>query len=197
MRTHLKDRGGKTALLVIDMQVAVVEDGWDRDGVIARIGSVVEGAREAGIPVVYVQHDEPGSPDMERGSDGWQVRSEIAPKTAEPLVFKQYPDSFAATNLGATLEDLGVGHLVLTGAQSDCCVRATTYRALSDGYDVTLVSDCHTTSDIEFEGTMIPARLTVAHVNAASPWIAYPETTSSLATHAEIITAFKTPALAG
>lgn len=197
MRTALKDRGGKSALLVIDVQVAVVEDGWDRDGVIARIGTVIEGARASGIPVIYVQHDEPGSPDMERGSDGWKIRSEIAPKAADPLVFKQYPDAFAATGLEATLAERDIGHLVLTGAQSDCCVRATTYRALSEGYDVTLVSDCHTTGDAEFEGTRIPAELIVAQVNAASPWIAYPDTTSSLATHAEIITAFKTPALVG
>lgn len=195
MRTALQDRGGGTALLVIDVQYAVVEDGWDRDGVIARIGTVIEAARAGGIPVIYVQHDEPGSGDLDRGSDGWRIHAEIAPEAADSIVFKQYPDAFVETTLEAILAQSGIGHLVLTGAQSDGCVRATTYRALREGYDATLVTDCHTTGEREFGETTIPAELIVAHVNAASPWIGYPDTTSSLATHDQIVASLRSPAL--
>jgi len=187
MRPTLDARGGRTALLVIDMQIAVVEDGWDRDGVITRIGQVIRAARAGGVPVVYIQHDEPGSGDLDRGSDGWQVRPEIAPEATDPLVFKQYPDAFADTTLEATLEQLGIGHLILTGAQSDGCVRATSYGALQAGYDITLVSDAHTTSDRPTGDTIIPADMIVAHVNLANPFIAYPNTSSRVVSHTEVV----------
>lgn len=175
------------ALLVIDMQVAVVEDGWDRDGVVTRVGQVIEAARMGGLPVIYIQHDEPGSRDLDRGSYGWQVRPEIAPEATDPLVFKQYPDAFADTTLEATLEHLGIGHLILTGAQSDACVRATSYGALRAGYDITLVSDAHTTSDRPTKDGIIPAELIVAHVNLANQFIAYPNTSSRVTSHTEIV----------
>lgn len=132
---------------------------------------------------------------MGASTEGWKIRSEIAPEASDPVIHKRYPDAFADTALEAALAERGIGNLVLTGAQSDCCVRATTYRALSEGYDVTLVSDCHTTEDAEFAGTVIPSELIVAHVNSRSPWIIYPDTTSNLATHDEIIASLKAPAL--
>lgn len=186
MRPALQARGGKSAVLVIDVQNGVVEDGWDRDGVITRIGQVIEAARAGGVPVIYIQHEEPGSGDLDRGSNGWQVHPEIPPEASDPLVFKQYPDAFADTTLEATLEDLGIGHLILTGAQSDGCVRATSYGALRAGYDITLVSDAHTTSDRPTGDGIIPAELIVAHVNLANQFIAYPNTSSRVVSHTEV-----------
>lgn len=184
MRQELQVRGGKTALLVIDVQHDVVEDGFDSQGVVERIASVVDAARAAGTPVVYIQHEDEW---MTPGSEGWHIRPEVAPIVGEPIVAKRYPDSFVATTLAETLASLGVGHLIVTGAQSDACVRATSHRALIEGYDVTLVSDAHTTSGRDFSGVTISAEQNVAQVNAAAPWILYPDTTSSLATSDEVI----------
>jgi nicotinamidase-related amidase len=180
-------RGGNTALVVIDVQVGVVADGWDRDGVVDRIGQLIRAAREASTPVIYVQHEAPAYPPMARGGEAWHIVPEIAPLAGEPDVAKQYPDSFVETTLAATLDGLGIGHLIVAGAQSDACVRATSYRALAEGYDLTLVADAHTTGDREFEGVDIPAKLVVAHVNAASPWIDYPDTTSLVQSTADVI----------
>jgi nicotinamidase-related amidase len=184
MRQDLKDRGGKSALVVIDVQNDVVADGHDVDGVVSRIGKLLEHARNSDIPVIYVQHEDEW---MAPGSEAWQIRAEIAPRDGEPVIAKRYPDSFAETDFAETLDRLGIGELVITGAQSDACVRATLYRALRDGYDVTLVSDAHTTSDREYNGTVIPAELVVAHVNAASPWVQYPNVTSTVVTHEDIL----------
>jgi nicotinamidase-related amidase len=52
MHQELQDRGGRTVLLVIDVQIAVVKDGFDSDVVDNRIGKVIEAAREASVPVV-------------------------------------------------------------------------------------------------------------------------------------------------
>jgi nicotinamidase-related amidase len=190
MHQELQDRGGRTALLVIDVQIAVVKDGFDSDVVVNRIGKVIEAAREASVPVVYVQHEVPGYPPMACGGDGWQIRSEVAPVDGEPVLAKRYPDSFVDTTLTETLESLGVGSLIVAGAQSDCCIRATSQGALSRGYDVTLVSDAHTTSDQEFDGVTIPAETSVALINASLPWLLYPNATSAVASYDEVIAGF-------
>jgi nicotinamidase-related amidase len=129
---------------------------------------------------------------MTPGSEGWHIRPEVAPIVGEPIVAKRYPDSFVETNLAETLSALGAGHLIIAGAQSDACIRSTSHRALIEGYDVTLISDAHTTSEQEFGGVTIAAEQNVAQVNAAAPWIRYPNTTSALATHDEIIAGFPT-----
>lgn len=184
-------------MLVIDVQNAVVGDGWDRDGVLQRIGAVIDAARSGGTPVIYIQHDEPGSGDLEIGSDGWRIHDAVAPVDGEPVVAKRHGDAFVDTTLEATLAERGIGHLVLTGAQSDGCVRSTSYGALSGGYDVTLVSDAHTTSDRPTgHGDIIPAELIVAHVNMANQFIDYPETRSRVISQTEMVSELA-PALAG
>lgn len=190
MRQELQERGGKTALLVIDVQNAVVEDGHDTQAVVERIGKVVDAARVSGMPVVYVQHEDEW---MTPGTEGWHIRPEVAPLVGEPIVAKRYPDAFAETTLAETLAGLGAGHLIVAGAQSDGCIRATSHRALIEGYDVTLISDAHTTSGREFGGVTVPAEQNVAQVNAAAPWILYPNTTSALATSDEVIAGFALP----
>lgn len=133
-----------TALLVIDVQVGNTADGYQRDEVIGRIRDLIDRAQEAGAPVIWVQHNQPGSP-LERGSENWQIVEAVRPPAGEPVVEKQYLDSFADTDLRARLDALGVTHLVICGAATDACIRATSARALIEGYDTTLVADAHTT----------------------------------------------------
>jgi nicotinamidase-related amidase len=186
MRSELRDRGGKTALVVIDVQNGVVADGWDTDGVISRIATLVEAAREGGTPVVYIQHETPGFDDLEVGSDAWRIHEMIGPAAGDAVVAKRHADAFIETTLEDTLADLGVGHLLLTGAQSDACVRSTSYGALRAGYDITLVSDAHTTSDRPHGDSVIPAELIIAHLNLANQFIDYPETVSRVIPHSAV-----------
>jgi nicotinamidase-related amidase len=170
-----------TGLLVIDTQVGVVEDGYDRDGVLVRIAGTIAKARAQQVPVIYIQHVEPEYPPMARGGAEWQIHDAVKPLEGEIVIGKEYPDSFVETDLRETLEDLDITHLVICGAHSDACVRATTHRALSEGYDVTLVSDAHTTSDREaLDGSTIPANQIIAHVNVSILYLAYPGRTSEV-----------------
>lgn len=150
-----------TALVVIDVQTGVVEDGHDRDAVVANIATLVEKARREDVPVVWVQHV---AEHLPKGSDNWQIVPELAPDAAEPLVEKQYPDSFEDTALETVLADLGIGRLVVVGAQTDECVRSTLHGAFARGYDATLVSDAHTTSDLSEYGAPPPDKV-IAHTN--------------------------------
>jgi nicotinamidase-related amidase len=158
--TTLENRP-RTALLVVDVQNGVVEGGHERDAVVANVGSLVEKARREEVPVVWVQHNDAG---LARGSDEWRIVPELAPAAEEPLVEKTYGDSFEDTDLEVVLSGLGVGRLIVVGAQTDACIRSTLHGALARGYDATLVSDAHTTEDLTEWGAPPPGQV-VAHTN--------------------------------
>jgi nicotinamidase-related amidase len=149
------------ALLVIDVQNGVVEGAHQRDAVVANVGSLVEKARQEQVPVVWVQHSDE---QLAMESDDWRIVPELAPDDAEPLIEKQYGDSFEDTDLETVLSDLGVGRLVVVGAQTDACIRSTLHGALARGYDAILVSDAHTTEDQTAWGAPPPAQV-IAHTN--------------------------------
>src|SRR5438034_7175984 len=150
-----------TALLVIDVQKGVVEGAHERDTVVANVGSLVERARRERVPVVWVQHSDE---QLAKGSDSWRIVSELTPADAEPLVEKSYGDSFEETTLETVLAGLGVGRLVVVGAQTDACIRSTLHGALVRGYDATLVGDAHTTEDQTAWGAPPPDQV-IAHTN--------------------------------
>jgi nicotinamidase-related amidase len=157
--TTLENRPN-TALLVIDVQKGVVEGNHERDAVVANVGSLVDRARQEGVPVVWIQHSDEG---LVQGSEEWQIVPELDPGD-EPLVEKNYGDSFEATTLESVLSGLEVGRLVVVGAQTDMCVRSTLHGALVRGYDATLVSDAHTTEDLTAWGAPPPDQV-IAHTN--------------------------------
>jgi len=159
--TTLTDRPN-TALLVIDVQKGVVGHAYNRDAVVTNIASLVADARAAGVPVVWVQHSDDGG--LQMGSPNWEYVEELTMGEGEPLVHKKFGDSFEATELEELLADRGVGTLVVTGAQTDQCVRSTIHGAFTRGYDVTLVSDAHTTEDLSEWGAPTPD-LVIAHTN--------------------------------
>jgi nicotinamidase-related amidase len=171
-----------TALLVIDVQNDVVARAHDRDAVVATIATLVDRARTEGVPVVWIQHSDD---DLPAGSDAWQIVTELAPGDAEPLVAKHFGDSFEDTILESVLADLGVGHLVVTGAQTDYCVRSTIHGAFTRGYDVTLVSDAHTTEDTTQWGAPPPDQV-IAHTNLYWRHQAAPGRTARVVTAEEV-----------
>jgi nicotinamidase-related amidase len=158
--TTLQNRPN-TALLVIDVQQGVVAGAHERDAVVTNVSSLVDKARRERVPVVWVQHSDE---QTVRGSDNWRIVPELSPGDAEPLVEKNYGDSFENTTLETVLSGLGVGKLIVVGAQTDACVRSTLHGAVVRGYDATLVSDAHTTEDQSAWGAPPPAQV-IAHTN--------------------------------
>lgn len=164
--------GNKTVFLVVDFQVDVVREAWDSQRIVGNIAHAVDRARAAGVPVVWVQHE---ADDLVRDSAGWQWAPPLAPADGETRIYKQFNSSFEDTPLDAELARLGATHVVLAGAATNWCIRATAYGALDRGYDLTLVSDAHTTKPMEFEdGTVILADTIVRELNIAMKWLEYP-----------------------
>lgn len=158
--TTLENRP-KTALIVIDVQNGIVGEAYDRDAVVANIATLVDKARAAQIDVVWVQHSGDG---VEKGSESWQYVPELVRGDSEVLVQKEYADSFEETELESILAARGIGRLIVSGAQTDECVRSTLHGAIVRGYDATLVSDAHTTEDQSQWGAPTPDKV-IAHTN--------------------------------
>lgn len=159
----IPERSG-TALLVIDVQVGVVANAYERDLRVANMARLVTDARAHAVPVIWVQHSDAGLPS---GSDDWRIVPELTPAEGEPVVHKHYRSSFIETDLEDLLRERGVGHLLVCGAQTEFCIRNTVHAAYERGYDVTLVEDAHTTEDGGWDERTLPARDIIDEQNRA------------------------------
>ncbi|CAB5512077.1 Peroxyureidoacrylate/ureidoacrylate amidohydrolase RutB [Achromobacter anxifer] len=138
-----------SALIVIDVQRALFETSpapADAEAVLARINELAARAREAGVPVIYVQHESPGSA-MDHGLAGWQLDPRLQAADGDIRVRKTTPDSFLRTGLADALSQAGATGLVICGYASEFCVDTTVRRAAALGHPVTLAADAHTTHD--------------------------------------------------
>lgn len=176
--------GHRPVLLVVDVQVGVVAEAWETPRVVANVALAVKRAREAGVPVIWVQHEDG---DLVRGTDPWQLVPELAPQEGEARIFKRFGSSFEQTDLEARLAAIGATHVILAGACTNWCIRATAYAALDRGYDLTLVKDAHTTLHTDLgEGRQIAAADIVTDLNITMTWLDYPGRKSATARAGEI-----------
>jgi nicotinamidase-related amidase len=158
---------GDRALLVIDVQMAFFLKGskvlaYDGAEHVARMKMVIEEARRAGVPVIYVQHDGAKGTPWEPGTPGHAINPDIAPRPGELVIHKTTPDSFYRTALQEELDKRGIRKLVVVGIQSDWCVDTTVRRAYSLEYETTVVEDAHTT----FDTPILKAPQIIAHHNS-------------------------------
>lgn len=152
-----------SALLVIDVQVGIIDGFHAYRGpeVLERINQLLSKARASNVAIIYVQHDGEAGHPLEVGSEGWQIHPEIRPRAEDLIIRKRASDSFFQTTLQSELEKRGVTHLIVTGCMTEYCVDTTARRAVTMGYDVTLVSDAHTTID----NKLLTAAQIIAHHN--------------------------------
>ena len=133
-----------SALMVIDVQRDVVANALNTEKVVGNINSLIEKARSDGTPIIWVQHSDDY---LIKESEGWEFVPELVPAASDVRIYKTRANSFHETDLAEHLESLGTRHLVITGAQTNYCINATSNAAVELGFDVTLVSDAHTTED--------------------------------------------------
>jgi nicotinamidase-related amidase len=168
--------GKKSVLLVVDVQVDVMANLWEKSRVIENIHLAVEKARAANIPVIWVQHEDEND-GLAHGTPDWEIVPELVPAEGETRIYKEYNSAFEQTNLEETLAALGATHVILAGAATNWCIRATAHGTLENGYDLTLLKDAHTTESIElleFPGEVIEAKNIIRELNIAIKWMGYP-----------------------
>ncbi len=144
---------------------------------VRNISTLVDKARAEDVPVIWVQHN--SDDELPQGSEQWQYVDELQREQDEPLVHKRYGDSFEDTELESELAAKGVGRLVVTGAQTDACVRSTLHGAFTRGYDTVLVGDAHTTEDLSEWGAPPPDQV-ISHTNLYWSWQAAPGRTAGV-----------------
>ena len=174
----------KKALLVIDVQRDVVANAFRRNEVVANIKHLVESARKAGAPVIWVQHSDD---ELVKGSEGWAYVDELHIADDEPVVHKQFGDSFEGTKLDELLQEQTVAQLIVCGAQTDACIRSTLHGAIARGYNATLVSDAHTTDDCTWATPPLSAEQVIAHTNFYWNWQRTPRAVGGTSLTAEVV----------
>ena len=127
-------------LLIVDMQQGAVSGCFQEKEAIQRVAPLVERARGKEVPVVSAVYDPVGA-----GTTDWELARGLTRLPNEPLVRKEYRDSFTQSDLTPDFDRLGAKLLDVAGDQSDFCIRTATQRAAVLGFDVTLVGDAHTT----------------------------------------------------
>lgn len=172
-------------LLVVDVQVGVMRNAWNSQPVIENIAKVVQKARSAQTPVLWVQHTDD---ELVHGSPDWELVPELIPAAGEIKIDKSYNSAFEQTTLQETLKSINSKHIFLAGAASNWCIRATAFGALERGYKLTLISDAHTTESLEFDdGTIIEARDIIRELNASIKWLDYPGSPNSIIKTDEVV----------
>jgi nicotinamidase-related amidase len=163
-----------TAFVVVDLQNAIV-DGEEQahrpDELLQTVAGLLAEARSANVPVIFVQHTHARYEPLMEGNPGWQIHPAIAPLPGERIIQKRAADSFAGTPLRSELDALGITDFVLVGMQTEVCIDTTARRAISLGYDVTLVADGHSTYDNE----ILTAEQIIAHTNATLANLPHPQ----------------------
>ncbi len=169
----------KKALLVVDGQVALFHLSkplFRNEIVLSNIRAVVDQARAAGVPIVYLQHTGNDNSIFASGSAGWQIHPLIAPRPEDIIVQKHKADSFLGSDLEQRLRDLAVQSLVICGFVTEGCIDTTVRRASSLGFTIELVSDAHSTTD----GTVLHAGEFIDHHNAILAMFAEVKRTSEI-----------------
>jgi nicotinamidase-related amidase len=152
----------QSALIMIDCQNTYRQGLMQLDGVEPALDEarrLLERARSLGIPVLHIQHDAgPGSPYDVRAEIG-QIADKVRPLDGEPVIVKNYPNSFVKTDLHERLQKLGISNLVLAGFMTHMCVNSTARGAFNLGYRPTVVAGATATRPLpSAAGGVVPAQ---------------------------------------
>lgn len=169
------------ALLIIDVQQALITGAHNEQEVLAAITTAAERVRSRGGLVVYIQHCHSSFEPMKKGSPGWALHAALDVRDEDLKVEKTASDAFYETNLDDLLRSHKVDHLYISGLQTEFCIDASCRSALSKDYRVTLISDGHTTGDAH-----LPAPQIIDHHNYTLANLAHPKSLIRLSLSAEV-----------
>ncbi len=141
----------ESALLIVDCQNTYFDGPMKLAGVEAaasKIASLLARAREEKTPVIHIAHDAGEGSLYDVKSESGAIASQATPQSDEPLVVKNYPNSFTQTDLHDRLQKLGVANLIVVGFMTHMCVSSTVRGAFDLGYRSTVVGNATATRDL-------------------------------------------------
>ncbi|MBP7902325.1 MAG: cysteine hydrolase [Spirochaetes bacterium] len=147
-KTHAaQNKWKQTAFLIIDIQNDYFKNGAmqlensEKSG--ENAGKLLNYFRKNGVPVIHIRHENTNAMAgfFLPGTNGAKIHKYVEPKSGETIILKHFPDSFMETDLNDVLKKRNIIHLIISGMQSNVCVRATTLKALEKKYTVTVAED--------------------------------------------------------
>ncbi len=154
----------KKVLLIIDMQKGSFTPEtprFDTEGVVMRINELAQLFRRAKLPVIYIQHDGTGTGEFEKNTTEWEILESLNVESTDILIDKYANDVFYNSKLQSKLIELNATELLITGCATDFCVESTIQSALTKDYNITVVSNGHTTG----ERPHLKAKKVIEHYN--------------------------------
>ena len=145
---HLKG----SALIMIDLQNTYRQGIMQLTGVEAAIleaKSLLEMARNQGIPIFHIRHDGGAGSPYDINSEIGAISDEVAPLNGEPVITKNFPNSFVQTDLDARLKALGIKNIMLAGFMTHMCVNSTAHGGFNLGYAPTVVASATATRPLQ------------------------------------------------
>ena len=150
-----------STLVLIDCQNTYTYGVMELEGVQAALdeaAALLDRARSAGIPVIHIQHDDGPGSLYDIGGDSGAIVARVAPRDGEPVVVKNYPNSFVQTGLDEHLKAVGAENLVIAGFMTHMCVNSTARGAFNLGYAPTVVAGATATRSLPgVDGGAVPA----------------------------------------
>lgn len=152
--------GSRPAVLVIDLVAGFTDPsyppGTDLDDVVANTRVLLDQARDLDVPVVFTtiafaadgvegrvwRQKMPALDCLTEGSDAVVVDKRLSRLPSEPVIVKRAASAFGGTGLAATLAVLRADSLIVTGATTSGCVRASVVDACMAGYPVIVPAEC-------------------------------------------------------
>jgi nicotinamidase-related amidase len=136
----------KRALLVIDVQNEYFTGNLPVTypaGSLPNILHAMDAARNAGVPVVVVQHasPQPDATTFRKGSPEWALHACVAERPRDLLLPKSLPGSFTGTILESWLREHNLNTVVIAGYMTQMCCDTTARQALHLGFNVEFLSD--------------------------------------------------------
>ena len=137
----------RTAVLIMDFQQRIIANvATEPAAVVENAAKALTGARQAGIPVIYVVHR--GGPFAEYAPDV-ELHQGVAPAEGELVITKVRPGPFSTTALDVTLREMGKDNLVIMGVATSGCVLSSVRWAVDVNYSFIVVSDACSDGDPE------------------------------------------------
>lgn len=143
---------GESALIMIDCQNTYRKGLMQLTGVevaILEARRLLAKARELKVPVIHIQHDAGVGSPYDVSAEIGAICDEVAPIAGEPVITKNYPNSFVATDLDQQLKALGIKNIVLAGFMTHMCINSTAHGAFNLGYFVTVVASATATRPLQ------------------------------------------------
>ncbi|MDO3403280.1 cysteine hydrolase family protein [Mycolicibacterium neoaurum] len=150
-----------SALVLVDCQNTYTYGVMELDGVQAALEQtavLLDRARSAGIPVIHIQHNGGVGSPYDITAEVGAIVDAVAPRDGEPVVVKQYPNSFVQTDLDDRLKAVGATDLVVAGFMTHMCINSTARGAFNLGYAPTVVAAATATRSLPGpDGADVPA----------------------------------------